>query len=42
MESTTIIIVLAALVYGGFLGYCFGRYQGYNKGADMVREFYRK
>jgi hypothetical protein len=41
MESTT-IIVLAVLVYGGFLGYCFGRYQGYNKGADMVREFYRK
>ena len=42
MDSNTIIIVVASLVYGGFLGYCFGRYQGYNKGADMVREFYRR
>jgi hypothetical protein len=41
MDSNT-IIVLAALIYGAFLGYCFGRYVGYNKGADMVREFYRK
>jgi membrane protein DedA with SNARE-associated domain len=41
MDSTT-IIVLAALVYGAFLGYCLGRYQGYKNGADIVREFYRK
>jgi hypothetical protein len=41
MESNT-IIVLIALAYGAFLGYCFGMSRGYSKGADMVREFYRK
>ena len=41
MESNTILILIT-LAYGAFLGYCLGRYQGYNKGADMVREFYRK
>jgi hypothetical protein len=42
MESNTIAIVLIALAYGAFLGYCLGRYHGYNKGADMVRDFYRR
>ena len=41
MESNTILVVIA-LAYGAFLGYCLGRYQGYNKGADMVREVYRR
>jgi hypothetical protein len=41
MDSNTILIVIA-LAYGAFLGYCLGRYQGYKNGADMVREFYRK
>jgi hypothetical protein len=41
MESNT-IIVLMALAYGAFLGYCFGRYQGYSKGADMAVKIYRK
>ena len=41
MESTT-IIALVALAYGGFLGYCFGRAQGYYKGAQMAESIYRK
>jgi hypothetical protein len=41
MESTT-IIVLIALAYGAFLGYCFGRAQGYSQGAEMARAIYRK
>jgi hypothetical protein len=41
MESNT-IIVLIALAYGAFLGYCFGRYQGYTKGADFAAKIYRK
>ena len=41
MESTT-IMVLIALAYGAFLGYCLGRYQGYQNAADVVREIYRK
>jgi hypothetical protein len=41
MESTTILVVIA-LAYGAFLGYCLGRYQGYKNGADIVREIYRK
>ena len=41
METNT-IIVLVALAYGLFLGYCAGRAVGYSQGADMVREIYRK
>jgi hypothetical protein len=42
MESNTIIIVSMALAYGAFLGYCLGRYQGYQNAADVVREIYRR
>lgn len=42
MESNLIIIVSMALAYGAFLGYCLGRYQGYQNAADVVREIYRK
>jgi ABC-type dipeptide/oligopeptide/nickel transport system permease subunit len=38
MESNT-IIVLVALAYGAFMGYCLGRAQGYYKGAESI---YRK
>lgn len=41
MELNT-IIVLMSLVYGVFLGYCLGRYQGYKNGADEARKIYRK
>jgi hypothetical protein len=41
METTTIMI-LVALAYGAFLGYCLGRAQGYYKGAEMAQEIYRK
>ena len=41
MESP-IIVVLLALAYGAFIGYCLGRAQGYSKGADMARAFYRR
>ena len=41
METTTIMI-LAALAYGLFLGYCLGRAQGYYKGAQMAETIYRK
>ena len=41
MESTTILIVIA-LAYGAFLGYCFGRAQGYSKGADFVAQICRR
>jgi hypothetical protein len=41
METTTMMI-LVALAYGAFLGYCLGRAQGYYKGAEMAQEIYRK
>jgi hypothetical protein len=41
MESNT-IIVLIALAYGAFMGYCLGRAQGYYKGAEMAQRIYRK
>lgn len=41
MESNTIVILLA-LAYGLFLGYCAGRAVGYSKGADMAVRIYRK
>ena len=42
MESNTIAIVLIALTYGAFLGYCLGRARGYYKGADMAESIYRR
>jgi len=41
MESNT-IIVLIALAYGAFMGYCLGRARGYYKGAQMAESIYRK
>jgi hypothetical protein len=41
MESNTIII-LVALAYGAFIGYCLGRAQGYYKGAKMAESIYQK
>jgi hypothetical protein len=41
METTTMMILLA-LAYGAFLGYCLGRAQGYYKGAQMAETIYRK
>jgi hypothetical protein len=41
METTTMMI-LVALAYGAFLGYCLGRAQGYYKGAQMAETIYRK
>ena len=41
MESSTILILIA-LAYGAFLGYCLGRAQGYSKGADFAAKIYRK
>jgi hypothetical protein len=41
MESTTIVVLLA-LAYGAFLGYCLGRAQGHYAGARMAESIYRK
>ena len=41
MESNTILILIA-LAYGAFMGYCLGMSRGYSKGADMARELYRR
>ena len=41
MESNT-IIVLIALAYGAFMGYCLGRAQGYYAGAQLAESIYRK
>ena len=41
MESNTILILIA-LTYGAFLGYCLGRAQGYYKGAQMAESIYRR
>jgi hypothetical protein len=41
METNTILILIA-LAYGAFLGYCLGRAQGYYKGAQMAENIYRK
>jgi uncharacterized membrane-anchored protein YitT (DUF2179 family) len=41
MESNTILILIA-LAYGAFMGYCLGRYQGYSKGANFVARIYRR
>ena len=39
MESNTILILIA-LAYGAFLGYCLGRAHGYSQGAEMARAIY--
>jgi hypothetical protein len=41
METNTILILIA-LAYGAFLGYCAGRAKGYDEGSKMVLEIYRK
>jgi hypothetical protein len=41
MESNTILILIA-LAYGAFMGYCLGMSRGYSKGADMAVRIYRK
>jgi len=42
LEQSTInsMIVVAVLLYGAFLGYCFGRAKGYDEGSKMVMEVY--
>ena len=44
LEQSTInsMIIVAVLLYGAFLGYCFGRARGYDEGSKMVLEIYRK
>jgi hypothetical protein len=41
MESNTILILIA-VSYGAFLGYCLVRAQGYYKGAQMAESIYRR
>jgi hypothetical protein len=41
MESNT-IIVLVALAYGAFMGFCLGRAQGYYAGAKIAESTYRR
>ena len=40
--DTNILMLVATLAYGAFLGYCVGRAHGYSKGADMVKEIYSR
>jgi hypothetical protein len=44
LDSSTIqsLILVGVLLYGAFLGYCFGRAKGYDEGSKMVLEIYRK
>jgi hypothetical protein len=42
METNQIMVLLAVLGYGVFIGYCIGRARGYYKGAEMAQEIYRK
>jgi hypothetical protein len=41
MELNTIIVLLA-VAYGAFMGYCLGRAHGYKEGADMAVKIYRR
>ena len=41
MDSNTVLILIA-LAYGVFMGYCLGRAQGYSQGAEMAVKIYRK
>jgi hypothetical protein len=41
-EIIDVLMVLAIMAYGIFLGYCAGRAKGYNEGSKMVLEIYRK
>lgn len=36
MDSNTVLILIA-LAYGAFMGYCMGRAHGYGQGAKMAR-----
>ena len=36
------IVLVCAVAYGVFLGYCAGRAKGYSEGADMVKEIYSR
>jgi hypothetical protein len=42
LDSSTIqgMIIVAVMLYGAFLGYCFGRAKGYDEGSKMVMEVY--
>jgi len=42
LDSSTInaIVLVCAVAYGVFLGYCAGRAKGYSEGADMVQKVY--
>jgi len=42
METNQIIVLVAVLGYGMFIGYCLGRARGYYKGAEMAESIYRK
>ena len=39
-ETIDVLMILAILGYGIFMGYCAGSARGYEKGADMVKEIY--
>ena len=39
-ETIDVLMIVAILGYGVFLGYCAGRAKGYEEGADMVKEVY--
>jgi hypothetical protein len=41
-ETIDVLMILAILGYGIFLGYCAGRAKGYEEGADMVKEIYTR
>jgi hypothetical protein len=41
METNTILILIA-MAYGAFLGYCAGRAKGYDEGSKMAQSIYRK
>jgi hypothetical protein len=40
--DTSSMMLVAVLLYGAFLGYCFGRAVGYSKGADMAEKIYTR
>jgi hypothetical protein len=44
LEQSTInsIVIVLAVAYGAFMGYCLGRAKGYDEGSKMVLEIYRK
>jgi hypothetical protein len=44
LEQSTInaIVIVLAVAYGAFMGYCLGRAKGHDEGSKMVLEIYRK